>query len=117
MTLISRIVELFGSEPILPRKQPPPLRRPEPVFPPEMIVGNGDALRTIVRANKALPPNVVLAQPTMRDIAGRSPYKVTVLPGVDLFQDVEGQGRLIDILRQRQLTWGDSAIFIDLTIF
>lgn len=45
-------------------------------------------------------------------LCSRTFAKVTVCEGVDLRRNVGGEGDLYSLLRSRQLTWGDRAVFI-----
>lgn len=53
-----------------------------------------------------------MVTPHISQLRGRVYAKVTVLPGVDLEQDVGGAGSLRSILQHRQLMWRDRAILI-----
>lgn len=62
-------------------------------------------------------PGVRVIWPSLRNITGAVAQKITVLPGVDLSENIEGQGRLGDLLRHRQRTFSDKAIFVDLNLW
>ena len=48
-------------------------------------------------------------RPHIRDLMGRTLKRVVVAPGVDLSQDVGGEGSFRESLKRRQVTWGDQA--------
>lgn len=47
-------------------------------------------------------------------LSGVAPKVIIVHPDVDLYARVGGEGRLIEFLKMRQMTWGDQAVFIKL---
>lgn len=53
--------------------------------------------------------------PAINVIAGSAPpQRIIVCEGVDLYQDVGGEGSFGALLERRQLTWGHKAEFIRL---
>ena len=52
--------------------------------------------------------------PALMQIHGFAPRTIIIMPGVDLTQNVEGEGSLLRLLLARQATWGDASDFIEL---
>lgn len=88
-----------------------PARKPQ--FLPEIIVCRNEREAQRIR-RKVRGPEVRVVSPTMAQLLGPSVAKITVQPGVDLTCDVGGMGSLGDLLKSRQVAWGDRAIFIEL---
>lgn len=86
--------------------------------PEEMIVCRDERqaqlLRRRVRAAGDGARHIRVVTPSMAQIMGTAPQRITVLPGVDLFQQIDGAMPLRSLLRRRQLVWGDRAVFIEL---
>lgn len=78
---------------------------------PEMIVCR-DAQQAARLKHVGLHPDIRVVWPSRAALVSAPCAKITVLPGVDLQQDVDGQGSLESLLRSRQLTWGDRASFV-----
>ncbi len=77
---------------------------------PTMIVcENAIHARHVRRLNKDKPWVRVARAGSLIDLMGPTPARVIVAEGVDLDADVQGEGSLRGILRQRQLTWGEMA--------
>ena len=60
-------------------------------------------------------PDVRVVTPTAAEISSRTVRTIIVHPGVDLDQEIEGQGRLRDLLIKRQQTFGADARLLTLT--
>lgn len=57
--------------------------------------------------------DIAIFHPGNIQLAGMAPPKtILVCEGVDLETDVGGEGSLLSILKNRQLTWGDKATLI-----
>lgn len=79
----------------------------------EMIVCRDERQAGRVREQVRGNPNIrVVSALHMRDDRGCAPRRITVCDGVDLWRDCGGDGPLGELLRRRQLTWGDRAVFI-----
>lgn len=79
----------------------------------EMIVCRDERQAKRVRQQVSRNPNIRVVSATHpSQIFGLSPQRITVCDGVDLYQPFHGEGCLLDLLRSRQLTWGDRAVFI-----
>lgn len=59
-------------------------------------------------------PDVRVITPTVGEISSRTVRTIIVHPGVDLDQEIEGQGRLRDLLIRRQQTFGADARLLTL---
>ena len=59
-------------------------------------------------------PDVRVVTPTAAEISSRTVRTIIVHPGVDLDQEIEGQGRLRDLLIKRQQTFGADARLLTL---
>ena len=89
--------------------------KPEPVLGEyEVIVCADHARASALRRKVPQSAKTIIIWPATALISGISPRRVIVAPDVNLDQDVGGEGRLEDLLRQRQRLWGDKAVFIDL---
>lgn len=87
-------------------------QRPQP---PELIVAkNAEQADYIRRQLKAHPHIRVIWKLTVQSIAGAAYARIVVCAGVDLYQDVDGEGILRELLRSRQITFGASALFLAL---
>lgn len=79
----------------------------------EMIVCRDERQAKRIRQQVSGNPNIRVVSATHpSQIFGFSPQRITVCEGVDLYQPFHGEGRLVDLLRARQLTCGDRAVFI-----
>jgi len=79
---------------------------------PDLIICLNEKQAERIRGMLAPDAPVRVVTPHISQLRGRVYAKVTVLPGVDLDQDVGGSGSLRSILEHRQLMWGDRAILI-----
>lgn len=83
--------------------------------PTELIVCRNQEHAKRLRGKLQDHPNIRVAScTTPSEFRGFAPARITVCEGVDLFMIHDGS-RLADILRHRQKTWGDAAVFIDLS--
>lgn len=80
--------------------------------PIEMIVCRDEAQAKAMRALMRDRPEIRVVSPRLSQIRGIAPHKIAVCANVDLNQQIDGEGRLGDLLRRRQMVWGDDAIFI-----
>lgn len=78
----------------------------------ELIIWLNEQQAQRIRQMLAPDAPVRVVTPHISQLRGRVYAKVTVLPGVNLDQDVGGYGSLRSILEHRQLMWGDRAILI-----
>lgn len=73
---------------------------------PQIIVcANERQYRRAKEQTKSDPYTTVTDGLRVRDLAGRSFYRVIVCDGVDLNRDVEGEGPLGALLKRRQKTY------------
>lgn len=81
---------------------------------PELIVCRNEHHARYVRRQVGDQPNIHVASALGGAMAFRASAfaKVTVCEGVDLDRDVDGEGCLEALLRSRQVTWGDRAVFV-----
>ena len=81
---------------------------------PEIIVCRNEHHARSVRRQVGAQPNIrlVSALGGAMDFTGMAFAKITVCEGVDLARDVDGEGCLEALLRSRQVTWGDRAVFV-----
>ena len=78
---------------------------------PELIICHNEKQAQRIRQTLAPDAPVRVVTPHISQLRGRVYAKVTVLPGIDLDQDVDGAGSLRSIL-EHQLMWGARAILI-----
>ena len=90
--------------------------KPEPQlrYLPELLVCHNEKQAERIRRTLPSDAPVRVVTPQISQLRGRVYAKVTVLPGVDLDQDIDGVSSLRSILQHRQLMWGDRAILIEL---
>ncbi len=80
----------------------------------ELIVCRDEQHAQRIRRTLSMDAPVRVVTPHISELRGRIYEKITIMPGVDLSQDVDGAGSLRSILHRRQLMWGDRAILIEL---
>lgn len=69
-------------------------------------------MRRVLRSTER-HTHIKVITPSVRAISGVTPQRITVMPGVELYEDLEGEGPLGRVLEQRQQTWGPEAVFLD----
>lgn len=80
----------------------------------ELIVCRDETQAKELRRALRDKPNVRVISPMITQIAESvAPFKIAVCEGVDLNQDIAGEGKLGALLRQRQAVWGKDAVFIE----
>lgn len=86
-----------------------------PPMPPELIVCRDANHAQHVRRQIGHVKHIrVIGPATVQNISGIAPWRITVCEGVSLYRDVQGEGALGALLRSRQKTWGDKAVFVTL---
>jgi len=79
------------------------------------VCRNERAAKELKQDNPELPKHIRIVNATsMGQIMGAPPQRITVMPGVRLGDRLEGIPLHI-LLKNRQLTWGGLAVFIDLS--
>lgn len=79
----------------------------------EMIVSRDERHAGHVRQQVRGNPTIRVVSATRpSQFRGCTAKRITVCEGVDLYQDCQGEGRLVDLLQARQRPWGDRAVFI-----
>lgn len=85
-----------------------------PQYLPELIICCDEKQAQRIRRGLPQESSIRVVTPQLSELRGCVYAKVTVMPGVDLSQDVGGSGSLRSILQHRQLMWGTRAILIEL---
>lgn len=89
--------------------------RPEPRITPSVwIVCRDESHRAAVQCYIGTNPHVRVVSPTISDLYGGVPQTVIIASDVDVGRNVRGEGRLIDLLRRRQITFGRDAGMVQL---
>lgn len=89
------------------------LRPPSPDGPLDMIVCRDERhAHHVRRQTQGIPSIRIVSATRPEQFRGIAPQRIIVCEGVELWRDVTGEGDLESVLRGRQATWGDRAVFI-----